>query len=90
MCVVYNTASFFASLAFVDDVFVHVNFRRTLSCPDRLPYSIRVVLESTVRNCDNFQFRPKDVANILDWETNQEANVEIPFRPGRVILQDFT
>ena len=60
------------------------------SISDRLPYSIRALLESAVRNCDGFQVQAKDVNNILEWEQNQENKVEIPFRPARVILQDFT
>ncbi|XP_001637006.3 cytoplasmic aconitate hydratase isoform X2 [Nematostella vectensis] len=56
----------------------------------RLPFSIRILLESAVRNCDNFQVHQKDVENILDWEKNQEQAVEIPFTPSRVVLQDFT
>lgn len=55
----------------------------------RLPFSIRIVLESAVRNCDNFQVLEEDVAKILAWEQHQ-GSVEIPFRPARVILQDFT
>ncbi|XP_078577373.1 cytoplasmic aconitate hydratase-like isoform X2 [Branchiostoma floridae x Branchiostoma japonicum] len=57
---------------------------------ERLPFSIRVLLESAVRNCDNFQVHPKDVENILSWEETQTKAVEVPFRPARVILQDFT
>ncbi|KAJ8706814.1 hypothetical protein PYW07_012892 [Mythimna separata] len=58
---------------------------------DRLPYSVRVLLESCVRNCDNFQVLQKDVQNVLDWETNQAGEpVEIAFKPARVILQDLT
>ncbi|XP_045541220.1 cytoplasmic aconitate hydratase-like isoform X2 [Papilio machaon] len=59
---------------------------------DRLPYSIRVLLESCMRNCDNFQVLEKDVQNVLDWENNQkvEGGVEISFKPARVILQDLT
>ena len=57
---------------------------------DRLPYSIRVLLESAVRNCDQFQVQPSDVTNILEWEQKQGSSVEIPFHPARVILQDFT
>ncbi|CAH1251385.1 ACO1 [Branchiostoma lanceolatum] len=57
---------------------------------ERLPFSIRVLLESAVRNCDNFQVHPKDVENILSWEEAQTKAVEVPFRPARVILQDFT
>ena len=59
----------------------------------RLPFSIRVLLESAVRNCDNFQVREADVAKILDWEANTAGSaggVEVPFRPARVILQDYT
>lgn len=59
---------------------------------DRLPYSIRVLLESCVRNCDNFQVLQKDVESVLEWESNQavEGGVEIAFKPARVILQDLT
>jgi aconitate hydratase len=60
-----------------------------------LPYSVRVLLESAVRNCDNFQVKETDVRNILNWaiskgDGNSETDIEIPFKPARVILQDFT
>lgn len=62
-----------------------------------LPFSIRVLLESAVRNCDNFHVTETDVKSILDWkstkgiETGADNNdVEISFKPSRVILQDFT
>ena len=57
---------------------------------ERLPFSIRVLLESAIRNCDGFHVLQTDVENILDWEKKQTQNVEIPFKPARVILQDFT
>ncbi|XP_032675195.1 cytoplasmic aconitate hydratase-like isoform X1 [Odontomachus brunneus] len=59
---------------------------------DRLPFSIRVLLESAVRNCDEFQVTKKDVEKILDWENNQmlQEGVEVAFKPARVLLQDFT
>lgn len=59
---------------------------------DKLPFSIRVLLESAVRNCDEFQVLRKDVEAVLAWERNQavEGGVEISFKPARVILQDFT
>ena len=57
---------------------------------EHLPYSIRVLLESAVRNCDGFQITSRDIDNILEWNENQHKKVEIPFRPARVILQDFT
>ncbi|XP_062373049.1 LOW QUALITY PROTEIN: cytoplasmic aconitate hydratase [Sardina pilchardus] len=56
----------------------------------RLPFSIRVLLESAVRNCDEFLVKSSDVENILDWQNTQSKTVEVPFRPARVILQDFT
>lgn len=55
-----------------------------------LPYSIRVLLESAVRNCDNFSVKQADIETILDWQNNAPKSVEIPFKPARVILQDFT
>ena len=61
-----------------------------ISFADKLPFSIRVLLESAVRNCDDFQVLSKDVENILDWSVQQDASVEIPFKPSRVIMQDFT
>nr|XP_019955633.1 PREDICTED: cytoplasmic aconitate hydratase [Paralichthys olivaceus] len=57
---------------------------------DRLPFSIRVLLESAVRNCDGFLVKSSDVESILNWKQTQTKTVEVPFRPARVILQDFT
>ncbi|KAM4714256.1 cytoplasmic aconitate hydratase [Anableps anableps] len=57
---------------------------------DRLPFSIRVLLESAIRNCDEFLVKSSDVENILNWKQTQTQSVEVPFRPARVILQDFT
>ncbi|KAI3415139.1 Protein kinase domain-containing protein [Psidium guajava] len=57
---------------------------------DRLPYSIKILLESAIRNCDEFQVKRKDVEKIIDWENTSPRQVEIPFKPARVLLQDFT
>ena len=54
-----------------------------------LPYSIRVLLEGALRNLDGFLIREEDVRVIAAWTANGERG-EIPFRPSRVILQDFT
>ena len=54
-----------------------------------LPYSIRVLLEGALRNCDGFLITEDDVRNIARWSPTGERG-EIPFRPSRVILQDFT
>ncbi|KAL7128805.1 hypothetical protein ABFS83_13G018900 [Erythranthe nasuta] len=57
---------------------------------DKLPYSIRILLESAIRNCDGFQVTKADVEKIIDWEKTSPNQVEIPFKPARVLLQDFT
>ncbi|XP_041017359.1 aconitate hydratase 1 [Juglans microcarpa x Juglans regia] len=57
---------------------------------DKLPYSIRILLESAIRNCDEFEVKSKDVEKIIDWENTSPKQVEIPFKPARVLLQDFT
>jgi len=56
---------------------------------DKLPFSIRILLESAVRNCDDFQVTKSDVEKILDWEKNQalQDGVEVAFKPARVLLQ---
>ena len=57
---------------------------------DRLPYSIRILLESVLRNCDGYVVTEEDVKNLATWNAASPAAVEIPFMPSRVILQDFT
>nr|WMP39834.1 aconitate hydratase [Solanum melongena] len=57
---------------------------------DKLPYSIRILFESTIGNCDNFQVKKEDVEKIIDWENTSPKLAEIPFKPARVLLQDFT
>uniref|UniRef100_M8CZ57 Aconitate hydratase n=1 Tax=Aegilops tauschii TaxID=37682 RepID=M8CZ57_AEGTA len=57
---------------------------------DKLPYSIRILLESAIRNCDGFQVTKNDVEKIIDWENTSPKLAEIPFKPARVLLQDFT
>ncbi len=63
--------------------------QRGLGPLDRLPYCIRVLLESALRNCDGFTITEQDVRTIASWGT-EEQQAEIPFKPARVILQDFT
>ncbi|KJH47135.1 aconitate hydratase 1 [Dictyocaulus viviparus] len=57
---------------------------------DKLPISIRYLLESAVRHCDNFYIKESDVETILNWDQSQHNQAEVPFKPARVILQDFT
>src|SRR5437764_14922605 len=56
----------------------------------RLPVSIRIVLESILRNCDGKKARRKDVETLANWKAKSPANVEIPFVVARIVLQDFT
>src|ERR1051325_10564058 len=56
----------------------------------RLPVSIRIVLESVLRNCDGKKVRRKDVETLANWKAKSPANVEIPFVVARIVLQDFT
>src|SRR5881398_524846 len=56
----------------------------------RLPISIRIVLESVLRNCDGEKVRGKDVETLASWDAEKPANEEIPFVVARIVLQDFT
>src|SRR5438128_2897948 len=56
----------------------------------RLPVSIRIVLESVLRNCDGQKVRRKDVESLANWNAKAPANEEIPFVVARIVLQDFT
>ncbi|MEQ1860139.1 MAG: aconitate hydratase [Chthoniobacteraceae bacterium] len=56
----------------------------------RLPISIRIVLESVLRNCDGQRVREEDVKALANWNAKAPAQVEIPFVVARVVLQDFT
>jgi len=56
----------------------------------RLPVSIRIVLESVLRNCDGQKVRRKDVEALANWNAKAPASEEIPFIVARIVLQDFT
>ncbi len=56
----------------------------------RLPVSIRVVLESVLRNCDGKKISEADVRALAAWKPNAERTEEIPFIVARILLQDFT
>ncbi len=56
----------------------------------RLPYSIKILLESVLRNCDGVLATENDIAALANWSAASPAPREVPFRPARVILQDFT
>jgi len=55
-----------------------------------LPFSIRILLESVLRNCDGRLVTEQDVKNLAGWQAAEPVDVEVPFKPARVLLQDFT
>ena len=56
----------------------------------RLPFSIKVLLEAALRQADGFEITQEAVQTIAQWGPNTAGKVEIPFKPARVVLQDFT
>ncbi len=56
----------------------------------RLPVSMRIVLESVLRNCDGLKITPAHVAQVANWRPHAGRTDEIPFVVSRVVLQDFT
>ncbi len=56
----------------------------------RLPVSIRIVLESLLRNCDGHRITPEHVRQLAAWQPSAPRTAEIPFVVARIVLQDFT
>src|SRR5262245_21335840 len=56
----------------------------------RLPVSIRLVLESVLRNCDGKRVSEQNVRALANWKPNASRSDEIPFVVARIVLQDFT
>ncbi len=57
---------------------------------ERLPFSIRIVLESVLRNCDGKKVTEEHVRQLANWQPNAARTDEIPFVLARIVLQDFT
>src|SRR5512135_265563 len=64
--------------------------REGLTHLSRLPYSIRILLESVLRQCNGKEIRQEDVTNLAGWIPNPESRPAMPYSPARVIMQDFT
>jgi aconitate hydratase len=56
----------------------------------RLPYSIRILLEAVLRQCDGRVITTEDVTNLAGWKPDGVNRPSVPFIPGRVVMQDFT
>jgi aconitate hydratase len=55
----------------------------------RLPFSIKILLESVLRNCDGYAINQSDVLRLANWQARGTRH-ETPYKPARVVLQDFT
>ena len=56
----------------------------------RLPYSIKILLESVLRQYDGRVIDKEHIENLAKWGTNEVKDIDVPFKPSRVVLQDFT
>ncbi len=57
---------------------------------NRLPYSIRILVENLIRKFDNDIVDENDIKEISNWQTSYDSPMEIPYHPARVLMQDFT
>ncbi|MCL4258609.1 MAG: aconitate hydratase AcnA [Anaerolineales bacterium] len=57
---------------------------------DKLPFSMRIMLEAALRGCNNVDILEQDVRNLAAWQPRVEQRGAMPFKPARVLLQDFT
>ncbi len=64
--------------------------RQNIGHVDKLPFSIKVLLEAMLRNLDGFIVTADDVSGLANWNAKAPVKEELPFMPGRVVLQDFT
>jgi aconitate hydratase len=64
--------------------------REGIARVSRLPFSIRILLESVLRHCDGKLVKEEDVRSLAAWSPSNPGSREIPFKPARVVLQDFT
>jgi len=56
----------------------------------RLPFSIKVILEAVLRQVDGYEIKGEDVDGLANWDASNIENRELPFKPARVVMQDFT
>ena len=56
---------------------------------EKMPFSIRILLENALRNFDDFAITRENIETILNWKP-EASDLDIPFKPARVLMQDFT
>jgi aconitate hydratase len=86
----HTLQSFKAGLARGGQFYSLPELAREIPNISRLPLSLRVVLESVLRNCDGRKVTAAHVEQVANWQPNAERTTEIPFTVARVVLQDFT
>jgi len=64
--------------------------RQGLGAVSRMPYSMRILLESVLRQVNGFDVREEDVVALCAWNSPESQAKEFPFKPARVVMQDFT
>ncbi len=79
-----------AKLPGTDYYYYHLDKLSRLANIDRLPFSIKILLEALLRKTDGYVVSPEDVERMARWSPQMAEPFEIPFKPGRVVLQDFT
>ena len=79
-----------ARLKGTDYHFYRLDKLRRVANIDRLPFSIKILLEAVLRTADGYEVMPEDVERLARWSPQMTDSFEVPFKPGRVILQDFT
>ncbi|MCL5995174.1 MAG: aconitase family protein, partial [Chloroflexi bacterium] len=64
--------------------------KQGIASVSRLPFSMKIMLEAALRQCDGFEITDNDVINLARWEAKKVQPAELPFKPARVVLQDFS
>ena len=73
------------------DFFCILNLeKKGLADIQRLPFSVRIMVENLLRKMDGRIVREEDLRNLAGWQKRYDDPVEIPFHPARVLMQDFT
>ena len=57
---------------------------------EQFPFSIKILLESLLRQCNENEITRQDVIHLAGWQPQQQTRPSLPYLPGRVIMQDFT
>ena len=82
------------ALTIDDKCYTYFDFNQYAADTDasinKLPYSIRILVENLLRKLDGRVVKENDLANIVHWKKSYDAPVEIPYHPARVLMQDFT